>query len=88
MGIDQIAVMGHGIGLAAMTNHKGLGIGQDAAARSRVADMTDGAGTGQVFKLTHVEHIGHQPHGAVLGEDTILDSRDAGTFLPPVLQGV
>jgi hypothetical protein len=88
MGIDQVAVVGHGIGPVAVAHHQRLGVGHHRTARGGIAHVADGTGTVQAIEDVHVENIGNQPHPLVLVDGTGLGNGDAGTFLAPVLEGI
>ena len=88
LGIDNVAIVGHGIGFFSVAHHKGLGIGQYRAARSGIACVADSAAPFQLLQDTHVENIWYQPHAFISNNRIILDGRNSGTFLPPMLQGV
>ena len=88
VGVDQVPVVGHGIRLFAMVYHKGLGVGQDGAARCRIADVTDGAFSLELFEVGHIDDVGNQPHPLVRGDPAVFRHGDACALLAPVLEGV
>ena len=88
LGVDDVAVVGHGVGAVVVVNHEGLAVGKDGRARRGVPDMADGGAALEFFELVHVEHVGDQPHALVGHDPAVVDHGDAGAFLPPVLKGV
>jgi hypothetical protein len=88
MGIDEVAVVGDGIGAAAVGHHEGLAVGQNRTAGGGVAHMSNGGMAAQLLHGFHVENIMHQPHALVKVDPVISVHGNAGAFLSPVLQGV
>ena len=88
MRIDEIAVVGQGIGPMLVAYEKRLGIAEDGTAGGGVAHMPHRAQAAQLFQVMHFKNIGNQAHALVADDGFILADRDAGTFLSPVLQGV
>ena len=91
MGIDQVAVVGHGIGAAPVLHHKGLGIDQGGVAGGGVADMADGAAAPALdfLQAFGIENIVYQPHTLVRVDPVLFPGNgNPCTFLAPVLQGI
>ena len=62
VGVDQITVVGQGIGAVPVVHHKRLGIGQNRFSGGRVPDMADGRPALNAFKVFHVENFRYKPH--------------------------
>ena len=86
MGIDQIAVMGHRIGLVPVMHDKRLSVGQDGASGGGIADMPHGRHPMQLLEMGVPEDIGDQPHPLVGSDGLVANHGDAGALLPPMLK--
>ena len=87
-GVDEVAVVGQCEVARAVHEQERLHVVDAAAARGRVADMTDRHVAGQRFDIVLVEHLGHQAFALDAMEDTVVDAHDAAAFLAAVLQRV
>ena len=88
VGVDQVAVVGQGIGLFLVGNHKRLGIDQHGIAGGGVAHMAHGAGTGKPGHVAGGKDLVDQAHVLVADDMGVFCHGDARALLAPVLQGV
>ena len=87
VGVDQIAVVGHGQGALDVLEGQGLGVFPAAAAGGGVAHVAHGHGAPQPVQNFGGEHLSHQAQVLVKGQLTVLNGGDAAGLLSPVLKG-
>ena len=84
--IDQVAVVGHHHGALDMADHQGLGILPGGDADGGIPHMAHGDLAGaHLFQVIPGEHIRHQAHVLIGGDDPAVVDRDAAALLAPVL---
>ena len=71
-----------------MGDDQGLGVDGGGVAAGGIAHMADGCGAGKGLEVPVVEYIGHQSRALVEVELSLIHRGDAGSLLPPVLEGI
>jgi len=85
-GVDEIAVVPQGVGLAGVVHQERLRIGKGGRARRGVADMADGHVAAELLQRAFVHDFRDQPHPLVLVDRLAVGRGDAGALLAAVLE--
>ena len=89
VGVGEVSVMGQGHAALVVVHQDGLDVALVVAAGGAVADVAHSdAPLPQGGKALRAEDIPHQTHVPVGPDDPVVVDGDAGTLLPPVLEGV
>ena len=89
VGVGQVAVVGQGHAALVVVHQDGLDVALVVGPGGAVAHVAHGDGPrAQRAEPLCREHVVHQPHVPVGGEDPVVVHRDAGALLPPVLEGI